>query len=86
VLRFLHTVLTELAEITVFDLDRSRAKEFAERCATQWPTLTFRVAERVEDALGADRLISFATTATSPHLDAQSRQPARSRCTCRCGT
>ncbi|SOD64134.1 ornithine cyclodeaminase [Streptomyces zhaozhouensis] len=69
-LHFLRVTLPKLAEVTVFDLDRERAEAFAARCARRYgPALTVRVADRVESALGAHRLVSVATTAAVPHLD-----------------
>ncbi|MFE9426945.1 2,3-diaminopropionate biosynthesis protein SbnB [Kitasatospora sp. NPDC006697] len=75
VLRFLHALLPELAEVTVFDLDPARAAAFAERCADRLPGLKAGTADRIEDALAAHRLVSIATTAATPHLDPSPCRP-----------
>jgi ornithine cyclodeaminase len=72
VLRFLRVVRPELRDVTVFDLDQSRATAFARRCD---PDLTVTVADRVTDALEAHPLVSLATTAGTPHLDSGSFRP-----------
>ncbi|MBC6450165.1 2,3-diaminopropionate biosynthesis protein SbnB [Actinokineospora xionganensis] len=66
VLRFVRAVCPSLREVTVFDLDPRRAAEFALRCDAD---LEVRVVERIEDAVAAHRLVSLATTASTPHLD-----------------
>ncbi|MFC8175196.1 2,3-diaminopropionate biosynthesis protein SbnB [Streptomyces sp. NPDC057325] len=75
VLTFLRALLPDLAEVTLFDLDPARARAFAERCAARLPELKTEVAERIEDALAAHRLVSLATTASTPHLDATPCRP-----------
>ncbi|MFX4293419.1 2,3-diaminopropionate biosynthesis protein SbnB [Streptomyces bohaiensis] len=71
VLRFLLVVRPEITEITVFDLDAERAAGFRDRCAAELAGdgRTVRVASDIEEALGAHRLVSLATTATVPHQD-----------------
>jgi 2,3-diaminopropionate biosynthesis protein SbnB len=75
VLRFLEIAIPELAEVTLFDLDRRRAAGFAERCAVSWPQLKVVVADSVEETLAAHRLVSLATTATEPHLTVEHCRP-----------
>ncbi|MFF0431278.1 2,3-diaminopropionate biosynthesis protein SbnB [Streptomyces sp. NPDC004327] len=75
VLTFLRALLPDLAEVTLFDLDRARVRAFAERCAARLPELKTAVAERIEDALAAHRLVSLATTASTPHLDPSPCRP-----------
>ncbi|MGO1052132.1 2,3-diaminopropionate biosynthesis protein SbnB [Crossiella sp. CA198] len=72
VLRFLRVVRPELRAVTVFDLDRERAAAFA-TCAD--PELTVTVATDLDQALAANRLISFATTASVPHVDLSACHP-----------
>jgi 2,3-diaminopropionate biosynthesis protein SbnB len=69
VLRLLRTTLPALAAVTVFDLDPARARALAEECATRHPDLKVEVAPGIGAALGAHRLVSLATTASTPHLD-----------------
>ncbi|MBP2479048.1 ornithine cyclodeaminase [Crossiella equi] len=71
VLRFLRVVCPSLAAVTVHDLDPARAAAFADRV----PDLTVRVARTLEEALGAHRLVSLATTASVPHLDLSACAP-----------
>jgi 2,3-diaminopropionate biosynthesis protein SbnB len=75
VLRFLTTALSELDTATVFDLDPVRAKDFAARAGARWPHLTITTADRVEDALTTNTLVSLATTATVPHLAGEYCRP-----------
>ncbi|MET8150674.1 2,3-diaminopropionate biosynthesis protein SbnB [Actinoplanes sp. NPDC049668] len=75
VLRLLRTTLPELGAVTVFDLDRQRARAFAAECATRHPDLKVDVAPGIEAALGAHRLVSLATTASTPHLDDRHCRP-----------
>ncbi|HYQ66191.1 2,3-diaminopropionate biosynthesis protein SbnB [Actinophytocola sp.] len=67
VLRFLRTTNPGLTEVTLFDLSQERARSFAARCAREPGGPAATVADRLEDALGAHTLISFATTAGVPH-------------------
>ncbi|KUL55245.1 2,3-diaminopropionate biosynthesis protein SbnB [Streptomyces sp. NRRL F-4489] len=69
VLRFAAAHLPSLREAVVFDLDRARAAAFADRAGEVAPGVTFTVAERVEEALAAQPLVSLATSAVEPHLD-----------------
>ncbi|MCD9193497.1 2,3-diaminopropionate biosynthesis protein SbnB [Streptomyces albireticuli] len=64
VLRFLKVVAPELRTVRLFDLDRARAEAFAAAHATG---LAVEFAESADDALGAHRLVSVATTASTPH-------------------
>jgi ornithine cyclodeaminase len=75
VLTFLRALLPDLAEVTLFDLDPARARAFAERCAARLPELKTSTADRIEDALAAHRLVSLATTASTPHLDPSPCRP-----------
>lgn len=67
VLRFLRLVLPELREVTLYDLDRRRAADLARRCVRWLPAARFRVADGIEEALAAHRLVAVATTAGTPH-------------------
>ncbi|MFI8458188.1 2,3-diaminopropionate biosynthesis protein SbnB [Kitasatospora sp. NPDC085464] len=75
VLTFLRALLPDLTEVTLFDLDPARAQAFAERCAARFPGLKTTTADRIEDALAAHRLVSLATTASTPHLDPSPCRP-----------
>lgn len=65
VLRFLRVVAPELRSVCLFDLDRARATAFAEAHA---PDLEVSYADSIEQALAANGLICFATTAAVPHV------------------
>ncbi|MEV6823198.1 2,3-diaminopropionate biosynthesis protein SbnB [Nocardiopsis dassonvillei] len=65
VTRFLRAVIPGLTGLTVHDASPDRAKAFAERHSD----LDVAVVDSAEEALAAHRLVSVATTATTPHLD-----------------
>ncbi|MGW4377183.1 2,3-diaminopropionate biosynthesis protein SbnB [Streptomyces albidoflavus] len=75
VLRFTRAALPSLREVTVFDLDPARAEAFAADAARLFPGLSVRGAGSAAEALGAHRLVSFATTAGSPHTDLSACAP-----------
>lgn len=75
VLSYLRAALPELATVTLFDLDRDRARAFADRCTARWPDLTVALADTAEEALAAQRLVSLATTASAPHLTTDACRP-----------
>lgn len=75
VLRFLLCAVPGLAAATLFDLDPARARSFADRCARDFAGVEVTVADRIEDALGAHPLISFATTAAAPHTGLEHCRP-----------
>lgn len=69
VLRFLVVALPSLSEVTLFDLDDRRARDFAQRCVEAAPNVKVRTELDLPDALAANGLISIATTASQPHTD-----------------
>ncbi|MER7109330.1 2,3-diaminopropionate biosynthesis protein SbnB [Streptomyces sp. NPDC000229] len=69
VLRFTRAALPSLREVVVHDLDAARADAFIAQGGADFPEITYRRAASAEDALGAHRLVSFATTAGEPHTD-----------------
>ncbi|GII79736.1 2,3-diaminopropionate biosynthesis protein SbnB [Sphaerisporangium rufum] len=75
VLRFLRLTCPQVAEVTLFDRDDTRAADFAGRCTRAWPDLTVRHARDAAEALAAHRLVSLATTAVRPHLDTRGCRP-----------
>lgn len=64
ILRFLRSRLPRLGGVTVFDSDPARAEDFADRIGD----LEVEIADEVESALAAHRVVSIATTAAAPHL------------------
>ncbi|MFF8196224.1 2,3-diaminopropionate biosynthesis protein SbnB [Streptomyces bobili] len=75
ILAYLRAVLPDLAAVTVFDLDATRAEAFAARCRARWPELKTEAADSAEEALAAHRLICLATTAAAPHLTTGACRP-----------
>lgn len=75
VLRFLAATLPELEAVTVFDLSPDRARAFACRVEDELGALKVTVADSLDAALAAHRLVSFATVAGSPHTAAAACAP-----------
>ncbi|GAA4671128.1 2,3-diaminopropionate biosynthesis protein SbnB [Phytohabitans rumicis] len=75
VLRFVRHALPTVDTVTLFDTDPTRAKAFAADCTQRYDGLKFDVADDIGTALGAHRLVSLATTATTPHLDGEQFRP-----------
>ncbi len=75
VLRFLLRADPGLARVTLFDLSQERARSFADRCVRDFAGVAVTVADRIEEALGAHTLISFATTAAVPHTGLEHCRP-----------
>ncbi|GGZ25813.1 2,3-diaminopropionate biosynthesis protein SbnB [Streptomyces nitrosporeus] len=72
VLRFLAAELPGLDSLAVHDTDMARAKRFTADHARLLPGARIRHCATLDEALGAHDLVSFATTAATPHtgLDA----------------
>lgn len=66
-IRFLLTLFPDDREFRAFDRDPARAVTFVERCRREYG-IAVAVADRLEELLAACDLISFATTASDPHL------------------
>lgn len=75
ILRFARVELPSLAAITLFDTDPARAEAFAARCAEVAPGATVSTADDPAAAMAAHSLVSLATTAIHPHLDASVLAP-----------
>ncbi|MEV0260331.1 2,3-diaminopropionate biosynthesis protein SbnB [Streptomyces sp. NPDC050617] len=69
VLRFLRATLPSITDVTLYDQDVRRAGRFAAQCATLAPDAVITVAEDLDAALAAHRLVSLATTAAEPYTD-----------------
>jgi 2,3-diaminopropionate biosynthesis protein SbnB len=69
ILRFLRTVHPALSTVGVYDLDPVRAYRFAEQAERRHDGLRAVVAECLAEAVSDRRLVSIATTATTPYLD-----------------
>ena len=68
IVRFVTAMRPVLRRIFVFDLDPARAREFASRVETLLPGSKVLVQAAPHDVFRQARLISFATTALSPHI------------------
>lgn len=70
VLRFVTKATPQLDSVTLFDTDPARSTAFAAEQGRRHPGLKIEVADDIGTALDAHRLVSLATTASTPHLDA----------------
>ncbi len=77
ILRFLGTVFG-LESVVLFDSQPERAEDFRERVRKFLPRVRFSVAASTSDVLRQARLVSFATTASEPHVETLSGGPAGS--------
>jgi ornithine cyclodeaminase len=68
VLRFLLVAQPLLTSCVVFDLEETRVKQFAQKCAVEFPGLKLESAAAVEDVLSSCSLSSIATNARRPHI------------------
>lgn len=77
ILRFLRARLPELEQVTLYDLDRSRAAALADRLAGPHgpPGPKVTIAGDVRAAMAAHRLVALATTAAEPHLGTEGCLP-----------
>jgi ornithine cyclodeaminase len=76
VLRFVLAVGPAAGSVLLHDASRERADAFAARCAEVAPDLPVSRVGAVEDVLCAAPLVSFATTALTPHVADLSMCPA----------
>ena len=67
IVRFLHSVFPNLSELVLFDLERSRAEQFAEMCAVEFG-FAGKVAGDLFHVFEAAALVSLATTASEPYI------------------
>jgi ornithine cyclodeaminase len=66
--RFLLAVFPELETFFLFDKDKARAKQFANKCRSTFEEVEAEIATDVKAVLHDSTLISMATTAVTPHL------------------
>lgn len=77
IVRFLQTVFPNLAELVVYDLNRSRAQQFAEAAAKEFGFTSIEIAADVRHVFQECSLVSLATTATQPHISSLPETPVR---------
>jgi ornithine cyclodeaminase len=75
VLRFLAARFPTLGEVALYDVDPARAETFAEQCLQTIPGVKVHAAGGPAEALARHRLVSIATTASTPHLDLRTCLP-----------
>ena len=73
--RFLLSAYTGVSEFVLYDLDGGRAGRFAEQLQDLSGAASARVAADCEKVLRSSPLVSFATTAASPHVSGLSACP-----------
>ncbi|QFQ99401.1 2,3-diaminopropionate biosynthesis protein SbnB [Streptomyces phaeolivaceus] len=75
VLSFLRVQLPELNRVTLFDLDAERTRAFGATVRATWPGLTVETADSIDAAFAAHRIVSLATTASTPHITTDACRP-----------
>lgn len=68
ILRYLRLIFPEVSELVLFDHDPRRAEQFKQRCLSLYQDLEIEVASDLKTVLSRATLISFATTASQPHI------------------
>jgi ornithine cyclodeaminase len=68
IVRFMLAVNPDIQQLLIFDLNPSAAAIFQERCAEEFPKLRVEAAADINNVLGGASVISFATTAGTPHV------------------
>jgi 2,3-diaminopropionate biosynthesis protein SbnB len=73
--RFLLAAIPEISSFMLYDLDRARAELFKGKCEEAFGSIRVSVADSVEAMLAECPLVSFATTAGTPHISDLSMCP-----------
>lgn len=68
VVRFAFAALPELESLVLFDRQRVYAERFREKCGRAFPEARVEIKDDLAGALAAAPLVSFATTASTPHV------------------
>ena len=68
IVRFLRVTCPAIRRLCLFDLNRHRAELFLSHCEAAFPDLDISIEGDIEGAFARSSLISFATTATVPHV------------------
>jgi ornithine cyclodeaminase len=69
ILRFLRVLRPRIAHAVVFDIDPARAEQFGRLARERLGVEAVTVAPSLASVFEATRLVSFATTATTPHVE-----------------
>lgn len=68
IVRFLLAILPQVKSLIIFDINASRAAHFRKRCLESFELREIDVAAGLNELLSSASLLSFATTASSPHI------------------
>lgn len=69
IIRFLQVALPGIRSLSIYDLDEARARQFQIKCGETFDSLTVTIASSRDEIFKKCSLISFATTASKPHID-----------------
>jgi 2,3-diaminopropionate biosynthesis protein SbnB len=69
IVRFLLAVFPEIEHLVIYDLNIVREEQFRRKCQEAYGALEIEIAKELKTALACSSLISFATTATTPHIE-----------------
>jgi len=67
--RFLLAIFPEIKHLVIYDLDIARAEQFRRKCQETFGVLEVEIAKELKAALRCSSIISFATTAATPHIE-----------------
>jgi 2,3-diaminopropionate biosynthesis protein SbnB len=68
IVQFLRRACPQIEEVIVFDLSDSRMQYFKDNCERKFDGLTVKLAADMTEVFSACQLVSFATTAVTPHV------------------
>ncbi|MCP6762147.1 MAG: 2,3-diaminopropionate biosynthesis protein SbnB [Fischerella sp. CENA71] len=68
IIRFVLATYPEIETLLIYDLSRERAEKFKHKCQQLSPALEIVIVEQPNDVFQNTSVISFATTATKPHI------------------
>jgi N-[(2S)-2-amino-2-carboxyethyl]-L-glutamate dehydrogenase len=68
IVRFLRATHSQLRSLVLYDIDFARAEAFKSRCRREWPECAVNISRNMYDLTCDTQLLSFATTASTPHF------------------
>lgn len=78
IVRYLRSFRPDIVSLSLFDIDFQRATAFRTRCEETWPDCRINACQNINQLLNRTRLVSFATTASAPHVFSLKGCPQRS--------
>jgi N-[(2S)-2-amino-2-carboxyethyl]-L-glutamate dehydrogenase len=75
ILKFIATLYPDLGDVLVYDINRARAEQFVSECKKAVPDHRIGIADCNDVLLRKSSVVSFATTATKPHVENLSACP-----------